>query len=138
MSLRRSIPFPQVTALLCALTASVATAQTKPHVAPVKDVTDTYFGVAVTDPYRYMEDMKDPEVVAWMKAQADYTRVVIDRIPQRAVLLSEIQKYGDAAPSRTFGIQVNGNHIYYYKRSRARTFRSSTGARGSAARSGCW
>jgi hypothetical protein len=32
------------------------------------------------------------------------------------VLLSEIQKYGDAAPSRTFGIQVNGNHIYYYKR----------------------
>jgi prolyl oligopeptidase len=116
MSLRRSIPFPQVTALLCALTASVATAQTKPHVAPVKDVTDTYFGVAISDPYRYMEDMKDPEVVAWMKAQADYTRVVIDRIPQRAVLLSEIQKYGDAAPSRTFGIQVNGNHIYYYKR----------------------
>src|SRR5664279_5662405 len=78
MSLRRSIPFPRVTALLCALTASVAT--------------------------------------AWTKAQADYTRVVLDRIPQRAVLLSEIQKYGDAAPSRTFGIQVNGNHIYYYKR----------------------
>jgi prolyl oligopeptidase len=116
MSLRRSIPFPRATALLCALTATVATAQTKPPVAPVKDVTDTYFGVAVNDPYRYMEDMKDPEVIAWMKAQADYTRVVLDRIPQRAVLLSEIQKYGDAAPSRTFGIQVNGNHIYYYKR----------------------
>jgi len=116
MSLRRSIPFPRATALLCALTATVATAQTKPPVAPVKDVTDTYFGVAVNDPYRYMEDMKDPEVIAWMKAQADYTRVVLDRIPQRAVLLSEIQKYGDAAPSRTFGIQVNGNDIYYYKR----------------------
>ena len=42
MSLRRSIPFPRATALLCALTATVATAQTKPHVAPVKDVTDTY------------------------------------------------------------------------------------------------
>ena len=116
MPLRCSIPFPRATALLCALTATVATAQTNPPVAPVKDVTDTYFGVAISDPYRYMEDMKDPEVVAWMKAQADYTHVVLDRIPQRAVLLSEIQKYGDAAPSRTFGIQVNGNHIYYYKR----------------------
>src|ERR1035438_10642747 len=112
MPLRCSIPSPRATALLCALTATVATAQTNPPVAPVKDVTDTYFGVAISDPYRYMEDMKDPEVVAWMKAQADYTHVVLDRIPQRAVLLSEIQKYSDAAPSRTFGIQVNGNHIH--------------------------
>ena len=116
MSLRRSIPFPRATALLCAVTATVATAQTKPPVAPVKDVTDTYFGVAVADPYRYMEDIKNPDVGAWMKAQADYTRRVLDQIPQRSVLLAEVQKYGDAAAARTRGTQVNGDHIYYYKR----------------------
>jgi prolyl oligopeptidase len=114
--LRRSIPFPRATALLCALTATVATAQTKPPVAPVKDITDTYFGVAVADPYRYMEDIKNPDVGAWMKAQADYTRRVLDQIPQRSVLLAEVQKYGDAAAARTRGTQVNGDHIYYYKR----------------------
>jgi prolyl oligopeptidase len=46
--------------MLC--TAAVALAQTQPPVAPVRTVTDTYFGTTVADPYRYMENMKDPEV----------------------------------------------------------------------------
>ena len=116
MSCRRPFPLAQAAAVACALVAAVAAAQTKPPIAPVKDVTDTHFGVTVHDPYRYMEDMKDPEVTAWMKAQADYTRGVIDRIPQRATLLSEVQKYGDAAAARTTGTQVNSDHVYYYKR----------------------
>ena len=116
MSFHRPNPLPQVAAMLCALTTAIAIAQTKPPVAPVKDVTETHFGVAVPDPYRYMEDMKNPEVTAWMKAQADYTRGVLDRIPQRTALLSEVQKYGDAAAARTSGTQVNDDHVYYYKR----------------------
>ncbi|HEX5862735.1 MAG TPA: hypothetical protein VF014_00425, partial [Casimicrobiaceae bacterium] len=54
-------------AVLCA--TAFALAQAKPPVAPVKKVSDTYFGTAVADPYRYMEDMKSPEVAEWMKAQ---------------------------------------------------------------------
>jgi prolyl oligopeptidase len=54
-------------------------------------VTDSYFGVSVVDNYRYMENLKDPEVQAWMKAQARYTRGVIDRIPGRLALASKIQ-----------------------------------------------
>jgi hypothetical protein len=44
-----------------------------PPPAPVRPVTDEYFGVKVVDPYRYMEDLKDHQVVAWFKAQDDYT-----------------------------------------------------------------
>ena len=102
--------------VLLAFSMAAVWAQPAPPVAPVRNVTDTYFGVAIADPYRYMESMKDPEVAAWMKAQADYTRGVLDRIPQRAKLLSEVQKYGDAAAARTTGTQVNGDHLYYYKR----------------------
>jgi len=36
-------------------------------VAAVKPVTEEYFGTRVTDPYRYMENMKDPEVQKWFK-----------------------------------------------------------------------
>jgi len=36
-----------------------------PPVAPVRPVTTTYFGTAVTDDYRYMENLQDPEVRAW-------------------------------------------------------------------------
>ena len=100
-------------ALLC---AAIASAQTKPPVAPVRNVTDTYFGVSVTDPYRYMENMKDPEVAAWMKAQADDTRATLDRIPQREQVLKEVTAFGDAATARVSSVQIAGDKVYYLKR----------------------
>jgi prolyl oligopeptidase len=96
--------------------AVAALAQTKPAPAPVRDVSDTFFGAAVSDPYRYMEDMKDGEVAAWMKAQADYTRAVLDKIPGRDQLLKEVTMYGDAAAARVSSVQVMGDMVYYLKR----------------------
>ena len=100
-----------------ALTAvTFAHAQTTPAAAPVRTVTDTYFGVPVPDPYRYLEDMKNPETAAWIKAQADFTRVTLDRIPGRAALLKRIAELGDAVPARVASVQVNNGHYYYLKR----------------------
>ena len=45
-----------------------------PPAAAVRPVTDDYFGTKVVDNYRYFENLKDPEVQQWMKAQAEYTR----------------------------------------------------------------
>src|SRR5512139_348416 len=54
-------------ALVTGLTAAAALAQTTPlPVAPVRTVTDTYFGTRVDDPYRYFENKQDPEVAKWM------------------------------------------------------------------------
>ena len=52
-----------------------------PAVAPLRPVTDVYYGTKVVDPYRYMENLKDPEVEAWMKSQNDYTRSVLATFP---------------------------------------------------------
>ena len=52
-----------------------------PPVAQVRPVTDTYFGTEVVDNYRYLENLDDPEVQAWMKAQAHYTRATLDGSP---------------------------------------------------------
>ena len=82
----------------------------------MRPVIDTYFGKTVSDPYRYFEDLKDPDVAAWMKAQADYARRTLDRIPGRDALLKEVQQYGDAAAARIFNLQVVGTKIYYQKR----------------------
>jgi prolyl oligopeptidase len=103
--------------LLC--TAMAASAQTKPAPAPVKNVPETYFGTTVADPYRYMEDLKNPEVAAWMKAEADYTRAVLDKIPGRKQILDEVTTYGDAAAARISGVppaQKVGDMVYYLKR----------------------
>jgi prolyl oligopeptidase len=91
-------------------------AQTLPPAPPVGIVSDNFFGTTVPDPYRYMEDLKNADVAAWMKAQADYTRAVLDKIPQRGVLLDEVTKYGDAAAARVTSLAVVGDHIYYLKR----------------------
>jgi len=83
--------FTAVTLAAVLLAASAAAhAADGPPVAPVRPVTDTYFGTPVVDNYRYMENLKDPEVQSWMKAQADYTRKVLDAIPGRAALAQRI------------------------------------------------
>ncbi|HLJ40518.1 MAG TPA: hypothetical protein VKT50_03420 [Candidatus Acidoferrales bacterium] len=79
MRVRTSFLFAAVFALAM-LSASICYTQTpsgarnKPPVAPVRPVTDEYYGTKIVDNYRYMENLKDPEVQQWMKAQADYTR----------------------------------------------------------------
>src|SRR5262249_11902070 len=45
------------------------------------DVEDTYFGKTYKDPYRWLENMKDKEVEAWFKAQADLTDAQLAKIP---------------------------------------------------------
>lgn len=58
-------------------------------VAPVKIVTDEYFGQKIDDPYRYMEDMNDPIVKTWFKGQGDYSRNVLDHISGRDELVQK-------------------------------------------------
>ena len=69
-----------------------ATSLPSPLVAPVRPVTDDYFGTKVVDPYRYMENLEDPQVQAWFKGQDDYTRAVLAKIPSRSQLLARIRE----------------------------------------------
>ena len=69
-----------------------------PPVAPVKPVINDYFGTKVVDPYRYMENLKDPEVQAWMKAQNEYTRAMLAKDPGRQKLLSQIRQFDQSVP----------------------------------------
>ncbi len=86
-------------------------------VAAVKPVTEEYFGTRVTDPYRYMENMKDPEVQKWFKGQDDYTRAVLARIPGRPGLLKRITELDQSAPFRVFDVQrLQGEKYFYQKR----------------------
>src|SRR5579862_1761356 len=84
-------------AAICAHPAD-STTQPAPPVATVNPVTDEYYGTKVVDPYRYMENLQDPQVQAWIKAQADYTRNELANIPGRAHLLERIREFDLAVP----------------------------------------
>ena len=88
-----------------------------PPVAPVKVVTDEYFNIKVADPYRYMEDLSNPDVKEWFKDQDTYTRSVISRIPGRAALLARLEQLDQSGPPRVFDVQrYQGDRFFYQKR----------------------
>lgn len=92
---------------------ATTTLPTKPPVAPVRPMVTDYYGTKVTDNYRYMENLKDPEVQAWMKAQNDYTRAVLDRIPGREKLLERIEHFDQSAPVVVAQPLFGGAYLVY-------------------------
>ena len=50
--------------------------------APKKPVVDTYGNLKVSDDYRWLEDTKDPNVVAWSDAENTLARKILDADPQ--------------------------------------------------------
>ncbi len=86
--------------------------------APVRNVVDTYFGVRVDDPYRYMESVQDPLVATWMKAQSDYTNTMIQSIPGRKTLLSRVQELDDSVAATTLSVSWLPNGRVFYVQTR--------------------
>ena len=66
----------------------------------LRTVVDTYHGVAVDDPYRWLERSGDPEVEAWIAAQNAHTRAILDAWPGRVALrrrVAELLSAGSVA-----------------------------------------
>jgi prolyl oligopeptidase len=84
-------------------------------VARVAVVKDTYFGETLGDPYRWMENDKDPEWLPFLKGQNAHARAVLDAIPGRDELLKRIQELsGDAASTRL--AQRAGGRLFFEQR----------------------
>jgi hypothetical protein len=106
----------------CALVVSLgqgtgAAAQVpEPPPTPVRVVHDTLHGVFIEDPYRWLENVEDPEVIEWMRAQDAYARAVLERIPGRRDVAAEIQALYRAAGG-VRDLQRDGDLYFYLKRS---------------------
>jgi prolyl oligopeptidase len=100
--------------VLAVIGCNFAIAQSGLPGTPEREVTEDYFGTKVTDPYRWLESTNDPEVAAWMKAQNDYTRRILARIPGRDQLMDRIKAL-DNASSVVSGLQVWGGRYFYFK-----------------------
>ncbi len=90
-------------------------AQTAPPIAPVRNVTDEYFGQKIVDPYRWMEDMKSDEMQKWMKSQAVYADDYLQRLPMRDDILKRLNEASGANIS-VRDIRQSGNLFLYLRR----------------------
>jgi prolyl oligopeptidase len=77
------------------------------------DSSTTYFGTAIKDPYRWLEDDKSAETGAWVKAQNEVTFGYLDQIPFRKALKDRMEKLWNyekiSAPFK------EGDFTYFYK-----------------------
>ncbi len=107
-----------------------AVAQTRvgpPPPTRTVDHIDTYHGVKIADPYRWLENETAPDVLEWVEAQNAYTRAHLDRYPeQRTAITARLERLLSAtkisAPSvvqdRYFFYRHDGlkNHSVLYVR----------------------
>ena len=100
--------------VIASMSSVLGCAQNSLPATPVHEAVDDYFGIKVTDPYRWLEKTSDPQVIQWMKDQNDYTRKVLQRIPGRDKLLDRIKAL-DNASSVVSALQVWGGHYFYFK-----------------------
>jgi prolyl oligopeptidase len=56
------------------------------------DHVDTYFGVSVADPYRWLEDDNSAETAQWVEAENKVTFAYLDKIPYRMKVKERLQK----------------------------------------------
>jgi prolyl oligopeptidase len=85
-----------------------------PPATRAEPVLDTYHGVPVEDPYRWLEDERAPEVRAWVEAQNARTRAVLDAFPGRAALRRRLETYLSIG---TVGVpSVRGGRIFHTRR----------------------
>jgi prolyl oligopeptidase len=77
------------------------------------DTVDTYFGIAVKDPYRWLENDRSEETAAWVKAQNKLTFSYLAKIPYRETLKKRLKKLWNyekySAPFK------EGDYTYFYK-----------------------
>jgi prolyl oligopeptidase len=85
-----------------------------PEAAPIRPVTDTYYGAKLTDLYRYMENLADPEVLSWIKAQNNYTRAMLASLPGRKQLLKRITELDESTSADVGSMQRLPGDVYLY------------------------
>ena len=82
-------------------------------VAKKADQTDTYFGVKVADPYRWLEDDNSPETARWVEEENKVTFGYLENIPYRGKLKERLEAlYNYPKYSAPF---KQGENFFFYK-----------------------
>ena len=103
-----SLAFALLTAVPCAAQGPYPPTKTV-------DAADTYFGKTYKDPYRWLEDLKDEDVEAWFKAQADLAEGLLAKIPAVDALAKEWMELDKLKPATYTTTAYENGRVFYKK-----------------------
>ena len=96
--------------MLCQAASNAADAGAP--VASRQAITDTYHGVSVPDPYRWLENPKSAEVRKWVAAEDARTRQYLDALPQRASIYDQLYGQISATSSSYSDLYTAGGALF--------------------------
>ena len=123
---------------LTAVAALTAHAQITPAVFPAGNVSTTYFGTVVDDPYRALEDTTNPEVAEWARSQADYARATLDSLPGYKALRARVAEFDEATAAVVGSVRLDGKGNVYFTRRGAAENTFKLYRRDAKAPRSCW
>ena len=90
----RKFAHPVLLAAAAGILFGCASIQPKPAYPTTRTTNqvDVYHGVAVPDPYRWLEDDNSPETKAWVEAENQVTFAWLAKIPQRDAIKQRLTK----------------------------------------------
>ena len=73
---------------------------------------DTYHGVRVEDPYRWLENASDPKVQQWSQSQNDRARNYLDHLPARKPMFDRLMQQESATSASFSSLHPVGGHVF--------------------------
>lgn len=101
----------RIVALAFLAGGSLAHAQPVPPTRTV-DVSDTYHGVTVSDPYRWLEEAESAEVKAWIAAQNAHTRAYFDKVASRPAIKARLESLVTRGAPRFYSFRARGERVF--------------------------
>lgn len=85
----------------------------------IEPVTDFLHGIAVTDPYRWLEVQGASQTRVWLAAQTNYARAYLDALPGRDQMHAQVERLMalNEVPSHPWNV---GNRYFFLKRQEGR------------------
>lgn len=87
---------------------------------PRRPVQDRFHGVTVAEDYRWLEDAAAPEVRAWVAAQNQFARQVLDALPRRQAVRRELQRMVGSGSASRFDFRMAQGTLFALKRQAGR------------------
>lgn len=107
------IPLVGILMLACKNTQKNDTINLKYPNTKKVDSVDTYFGIKIQDPFRWLEDDRSPETENWVKEQNKTTFNYLDKIPFRKELKKRLEQLWNfeklGSPFK------EGDYVYFFK-----------------------
>jgi len=100
--------------LIIILVTRCGNSEQYPHHISEQSTTNTYFSKTIEDPYQFLENLKDSNVLSWLVSQNEYTQTTLQRISGRQQLLKKIEEHDKMRSEAIYNLKVLSPNAYYY------------------------